>query len=373
MDNNISTSLTYTLPNQTWEKDHPKVLSLWYKDNTFGYDKFQIYNNILDMNGFLDWVKTRFEPEYSDYATYNNLSKKFHLCGFTGRLKKDINTVGIENILVSFIIYVNDANDDSVDMIILWKPNDDIIKEHAKNISDEFLVFVEQSVETKTSIHMIINQHNNLSLREFEIMTPDIDVSLNYGPLFAEKHEYLINILGKKLKKGICLLHGIPGSGKTMYIRYLASLLSKDRTVIYLPNDLISSISGPNLLPLMASYPNSILIIEDGDEAIKSRKSGGGVVDKILNLADGILSDILGIQIICTFNTGIANIDDALLRKGRLIFKHEFKKLEKLNAQRLADKLGLTLIVEKDMTLSEIYNFEDKFTEDVKEDKRIGF
>jgi hypothetical protein len=124
----------------------------------------------------------------------------------------------------------------------------------------------------------------------------------------------------------------------------------------------------------MADYPNSILIIEDAEEAIKSRKQGGTTVDKLLNLSDGIISDFLGTQIICTFNNDLADIDEALLRKGRLILKHEFTKLNTEQAQKLSDKLGYTSIINNPMTLTEIYNQNDKFTEDKKESKvKIGF
>jgi ATP-dependent 26S proteasome regulatory subunit len=123
----------------------------------------------------------------------------------------------------------------------------------------------------------------------------------------------------------------------------------------------------------MADYPNSILIIEDAEEAIKSRKQGGATVDKLLNLSDGIISDFLGTQIICTFNNDITMIDEALLRKGRLILKHEFKRLSAEQAQKLSDKLGFKSTITKDMTVSEVYNQEEVHSEEVKDREVIGF
>ena len=162
-------------------------------------------------------------------------------------------------------------------------------------------------------------------------------------------------------------------SHNSMYIRYLISILADDRTMIYLPNQLISSITDPQFLPLMAEYPNSVLIIEDAEEAIKSRKQGGHTVDKILNLSDGIISDFLGTQIICTFNNDISAIDEALLRKGRLILKHEFGRLDINQAQKLSDKLGKGTTITKPMTLSEVYNQDELYSEDMKERSSIGF
>jgi len=47
----------------------------------------------------------------------------------------------------------------------------------------------------------------------------------------------------------------------------------------------------------------------------------------LLNLSDGLLSDCLHMQLISTFNTDIARLDKALLRKGRVIARYEFKPL----------------------------------------------
>ena len=196
---------------------------------------------------------------------------------------------------------------------------------------------------------------------------------MNYGDEWAIKHDHLVESLTVKHKKGIALLHGLPGTGKSMYIRHLISLLSENRTMIYLPNQMIDSITDPAFIPLMADYPNSILIIEDADETIKSRKVGGRAVDKLLNLADGILSDFLGTQIICTFNSDITTIDEALLRKGRLILKHKFGKLPREQAQRLSDNLGFKTIIDSDMTLAEIYNQEDAFGGQTDSSAKIGF
>jgi hypothetical protein len=82
-------------------------------------------------------------------------------------------------------------------------------------------------------------------------------------------------------------------------------------------------------------------------------------------------------QVIATFNTDLSNIDEALLRPERLIARKEFKKLKKPDAQKLADRLNLGKIIEKDSTLAEIYS-QSKLNEILiheynTEEKRIGF
>ena len=108
---------------------------------------------------------------------------------------------------------------------------------------------------------------------------------------------------------------------------------------------------------MLIDNPNSIFVIEDAENIIIDREqNGASPVSALLNISDGLLSDCLNIQIICSFNTDLSRVDSALLRKGRLIAKYEFKELETQKAQKLSDKLGFQTEINKPMTLTEIYN-----------------
>jgi hypothetical protein len=61
-----------------------------------------------------------------------------------------------------------------------------------------------------------------------------------------------------------------------------------------------------------------------------------------------------------------------LLRKGRLIAKYEFGKLETQKAQHLSRHLGYDTEVLKPMTLSEIINQQETLLPEV-EQPQIGF
>jgi hypothetical protein len=61
------------------------------------------------------------------------------------------------------------------------------------------------------------------------------------------------------------------------------------------------------------------------------------------------------------------------LRKGRLILKHEFKKLDQKAAQKLSDHLGKNTTIDKPMTVSEVYNQEEVYSEMQVDRKTIGF
>ena len=169
-------------------------------------------------------------------------------------------------------------------------------------------------------------------------------------------------------------MHGKYGSGKTYYIRHLINCI--DRKFIYLPANLTKDLNSPQFLPFISKHPNSIIILEDCESALVPRATGSfytSAISNLLNLGDGLLSDALQINIICTFNTGIKKIDDAIPRKGRFLASYEFKELELSKAQSLAIKLVKNDNISCPMTVGDSYNLEDRSFANKSTIRTIGF
>lgn len=177
-------------------------------------------------------------------------------------------------------------------------------------------------------------------------------------------------------KRGLMLLHGIPGSGKTSYIKHLITYGPK-RKIVYVPTHLASAIANPEFMGFVKdNLTNAVLVIEDAEQVLLSREDGEShkaAVSNLLNMTDGILADALNILIIATFNTDTSNIDQALLRKGRLLLSYKFDKLSKEKTNALTMKLFAKPSTEE-MTLAEIYNLDYELIKpEEKEKQRIGF
>ena len=93
----------------------------------------------------------------------------------------------------------------------------------------------------------------------------------------------------------------------------------------------------------------------------------------ILNVGDGILSDVLEMQIICTFNTHIQNVDKALTREGRLIAEYYFDKLTEDKVKKLSEEYNINIENIKEMPLSEIFNQNSGNFRKEEKHKQIGF
>jgi hypothetical protein len=306
-----------------------------------------------------------------DISTYVNKNKAYILAG---QYNKDgikfisciIKLPGKEDVF----LYIRNAsyyknNENQWCIAILFgdrtKKVDDLISFWVKKI-------IPEKDEKKGYIHILIKTESGYNLEAKKITCPDIDFSLNYNADFLAIHNLIKRKLSIDKSKGLILLHGEPGTGKTTYIRYLANSITKK--IIYIPPNMISVLSDPELIKFFITNSNTILLIEDAENILMKRERGSTqAIANLLNLTDGLLSDCTNIQVVATFNTDLGNIDKALLRKGRLIAKYEFKELSEDRAIKLCKKLK-TKISNKS-TLAEIYNSEDISFEDEKE--KIGF
>lgn len=259
------------------------------------------------------------------------------------------------------------------ELVLYCHPDNQIACSLAKKIYDGCRFI--HSENKDVYVEMIVATANGLSTQRirFELDYKSGDLDLHYGPGFSQFNEKLLERV-KSRDKGIVMFHGPPGNGKTHYIRRLFRELSgSGKRIILIPKHILSSLESPALNTFMLQHfvgQKILFIIEDAESIIAKRDGDGGgrseLVTTLLNITDGILNDIFSIQVILTFNTSLKEIDEALLRKGRLIAKYLFDNLDRERAELLAEHLGVRLPDDKSVfSVADIYALKELIEDDL--------
>lgn len=308
-----------------------------------------------------------------DYHTvyYDSKSNTFYegeLCYFYPKyelfllLNEDLSNEYDKTIFESGFLKVEKIGYDST--------NKDSLK-NIKSFSDNFL---EKYVSPEAKILLLLKDGNDLVFRHQTIKPYKLDLELMYNNNFLPVHQKIQGDL-KHGKKGVTLLHGLAGTGKTNYIKWLTAQIP-DKDFIFVPNNMIGALAEPQFMSLLIARKNSILVLEDCENYIAERVGGGNtsdVVATILNIADGILSDVLECQFICTFNADLMDIDHALLRRGRLIAEYKFGKLDTDKCNQYLQSVGKDIKVNEAMTLAELTHIDEEEYKANDEKIKFGF
>jgi len=207
----------------------------------------------------------------------------------------------------------------------------------------------------------------------------DRELQLHYGGSFAPWHAQFVQQL-KTQRSSISILRGEPGTGKTSYLRHLIYRLRRSHRFYYLPLSMYSALTAPTAIPFWLNenrYCNDkvkVVVIEDAESLLVTRGSDNMErLSDLLNISDGFLGEVLKVHVICTLNAQVDQLDDALLRAGRLLTMREFKRLSAADAQNLARAKRLTLRNQKDYSLAEIYAGERPGSATLGSQRKIGF
>lgn len=336
------------------------------------------------------YVKYNYDDKHLEHGVENTVAKlaKGYVIEMSACYESiDLFSVTIEEILKS----LTKKNTVLVSNVMLLCPGEDSPL-YNREFEDIFTNLIRKHKLSKNittpCIGMICIDDGEYYLKDFFIKKDYViaDGDLHYGDGFTVFHDKLMSRF-KNDTKGLVLLHGHPGTGKTYYIRSLMKDLTDiGKYVIYLPPNMVENMVDPNMMSFLSQTvmekmddnKSCILLLEDAEPLLTSRKSenrSGGITN-LLNITDGLLNDMLSIQVIATFNTSLGKIDEALLRPERLIARKEFKLLKKEDAKKLAKLIGIDKAIDNDMSLAEIYaysNDREILIHEYNESSRIGF
>lgn len=258
-----------------------------------------------------------------------------------------------------YIYYKKGSTSETVYLKIRLYSDNPSRLERVKSIIEPLIDFKSLD-ETNGKVSVILKLNDNIELSSLDNPPSELPFE-NYNPDFKATHSKIVDILNKG-EKGIILLQGDPGTGKSTYLKHLGKFVT-GKELIFIPPVYIHLLSDPGFLGFLTEHSNSVLIIEDAESILQKRAANEhSAVSNLLNLTDGLISDLLKIQVICTLNAHSSTIDPAIRRPGRMLLEYEFKKLDVEKSNDLLKKYHPEDQFKTNipLTLAEIYNFSSK-------------
>lgn len=228
-------------------------------------------------------------------------------------------------------------------------------------IGEVSLFYVNKSAETINvilselqKIELELNQDSNnrintlnftpntgLEIDSLDILNADYEnIDYYFEEEVIKKSDKLIKYI-KKNKKGLSLIYGERGTGKTTLINYICSNI--DKVVIFIPCTMFeTTILNPEFRNFIKRYRNSVLVVDDSELYFSELYSKSNIfTNNILQLVDGFQSDNLDLNIIVCLNVeNIGHVDHELLDCNNLSDVIEVTKLSSKKATELSNFIG---------------------------------
>jgi len=299
--------------------------------------------------GYLSYNYTDYDSKYTSNFD-EEIERLVHLNNITFYHDTNLNIAKFEEIIANSSS--DDEKLDSYETYLGYLIKSKELLEEIYNATDNFLI----NPVSDCSFFTIVQTEVGLDLEPNPIDKLDVNIEMNYNDDCVTEYEYILDKL-TNTSSGLVLFSGEPGTGKSSLIMKLIGDMHGKKDIVYLYSTMVDIIGTPSFMSFIKELKNSILVIEDAEGALLSRDGHDNfAVSNILNITSGLLNKSLGIQVVATFNTKLSNIDQALLRSGRLIKHYVVDKLEATKATKLSEELGFNLTYKQPATLADVYN-----------------
>lgn len=339
---------------------------------------FKSFPNKLNFTSFSE----KFEKKYNGYTINLNIDKFIKLVkekypNATLNLNKHCDeNLNLFSIYLTVLLYdqktigyVDTSTDTGLIVYCEDEANGmDLYRLYIKSITKE------APPEQRKKISLILTKPGGgYTLMDSDIKQMKVNIDKHYNDDFKKADKTIKNFIEEEDTSGLVILNGVKGTGKTTYIRHLIN--SSSRRFVYLTKEMASALTDPSFIAFLTELKGCVLVIEGCENLVSARNQGNQStgISNLLNMCDGLLSDVFNIKIIATFNEDIRKVDSALLRKGRLIYRYEFSELDVEKTNALFKSLKIDHVSDKAMTLADIFNFEHDNGSEGQEKRRIGF
>lgn len=181
-----------------------------------------------------------------------------------------------------------------------------------------------KSVRSNGRCFILASAGSGIDVTELGYAAVPIDYSGYSHEIHGKIREMIADLRTPFPTGRISVLEGPPGTGKTFVLRGLMRDIP-DATFIFVPPQMIPHLGSPNLVPVLLRLKNDehhgpiVFLCEDADSILTKRnQSNMEDVASMLNLSAGLIGELVDIRIVATTNADRSQIDEAILRPGRL-------------------------------------------------------
>lgn len=244
-----------------------------------------------------------------------------------------------DNIYCSFVI-IDKLSDSYLinDVIFFYKEESDetLIEEIIQSICNCVIDYEGNSFNKFNTLTLTTN---SIELDPLSVDVDSIEIEGRYNEDIIKKAEKIQKKI-KKSNKGLTILCGDRGVGKTTLAKYICHKI--DRITIFIPNTMIDlTINGPDFKNFIKKFEKVLIVIDDCEFLSSNPISKiNPFTNNILQLVDGFLSDNLNLQIILIFNEVEEDLEEDLVDSNSLIDVLEISNLDAETATELSKNLG---------------------------------
>lgn len=242
-----------------------------------------------------------------------------------------------EDCYLSYIVADRSMDNSFIDSITFYFNNGyDKVQDFVDLLNECVLDFCE---DDSNKLNTISLSQNGLELEPVNFHNIDLEnIEVFYNEQTFKQVEKTIKKI-KKSDKGLTILYGERGTGKTSIINHLATKL--DRMIVFIPNNMIEhTINNPEFRRFIKKYEKPIIVLDDCEMLFNDMYKSNPITNNILQMVDGFLADTMNVNIIALFNTDTEDdIEEELLDCNSLIDVIEFELLSVDESNELAKHL----------------------------------
>jgi hypothetical protein len=304
--------------------------------NVFGDrpNKIKIYQN---------YSKNHFNEVIDKYTLEKNLSSEI-IPADEFDIINDVYFIKVsETIYISYIFLDKESDSSFIHEISFYfksyKDDSEMVDEISNALSACQIDF-DDDHESGSKLNTIYITPTGLEIEPISGVNLDDSTEL----FFNEKTLKSVNKLCKTIKKsdkGLSILYGERGTGKTSIVSYITDKV--DRMVIYIPNSLLEiTLNNPEFRSFLRKFHRPIIVIDDCEMIFNELFTKSNIyVNNLLQMVEGLLSDMIQVNVITIFNVeDESEIDHALLECNSLIDVIEFEYLNDEESSDLSKHLG---------------------------------